>query len=511
LANFIHVVTNVNAETMITLNYGTGYTNEAAAWVAYCNAATTNTQLLGVDAAGFNWQTAGYWASLRAAAPLGTDDGKNFLRLSRAAPLGFKYWEIGNEEYGSWETDSNSFPHDPYTYAKRACGYLSLIKAVDPTVKIGVVVTPGEDTYANGYSSHPAYNAREGLYHNGWTPVLLATLTSLGFTPDFVIHHRYPQNPGGESDAGLLGSSTGWASDATNLRQMITDYVGSNGTNIELVCTENNSVSSNPGKQSVSIVNALFMADSLAQLMQTEFNGLFWWNLRNGSDNNTGNTNSALYGWRLYGDYGVLEGTEYYPPYYISKLMTNFVQAGDTVITAASDYSLLSTYAARRQNGVLTILTINKDPVNTLTGLVAVASFSPAAGGTIYSYGIPQDTAAQTGTGSPDVAQTAFSFTGTNFNYAFPPYSATVMVLTPVASPQLQKLTVLGDGSFSFNFTSFTGLNFTILSTTNLLLPLNAWSNLGVAVESPTGSGLFQFTDPQVANNVQRFYRVRSP
>ena len=85
------------------------------------------------------------------------------------------------------------------------------------------------------------------------------------------------------------------------------------------------------------------------------------------------------------------------------------------------------------------------------------------------------------------------------------------MVLTPVASPQLQKLTVLGDGSFSFNFTSFTGLNFTILSTTNLLLPLNAWSNLGVAVESPTGSGLFQFTDPQVANNVQRFYRVRSP
>ena len=513
LANFINVTTNLNAQAMTTVNYGTGYTNEAAAWVAYCNAATTNTQSLGVDSKGFNWQTAGYWASLRAASPLGTDDGKNFLRISRTAPLGFKYWEIGNEVYGaSWEADSNSLPHDPYTYAVRAAGYILLMRAVDPTIKIGVVGTPGEDSYANGYSSHPAYNAREGTYHNGWTAVLLATLTSLGVTPDFLIHHRYAQNPGGESDAGLLASSTGWASDAANLRQMITDYVGSTGTNIELVCTENNSVSSAPGKQSTSLVNGLFKADSLAQLMQTEFNGLFWWDLRNGQD--TGNNNSSsLYGWREYGDYGIVDSgfSNVYPTYYTSKLMTNFVQTGDTVISAASDYSLLSTYAVRRQNGSLTILTINKDPVNTLTGQVAVASFSPVPGGTIYFYGIPQDTAAETSVGSPDVAQSAFSFTGTNFNYAFPPYSATVMVLPPVGPPQLTSGSVLANGSFKLAFTNYTGLGFTVLGSTNLSLPENAWSNLGTAVESPAGSGQFQFTDPQAANNVQRFYRVRTP
>ena len=93
-----------------TVNYGTGSTNEAAAWVAYANGSTTNTLSLGVDQFGTNWQTVGYWASLRAAAPLGQDDGKNFLRISRAAPLGFKYWEIGNECYGTWETDSNAVP-----------------------------------------------------------------------------------------------------------------------------------------------------------------------------------------------------------------------------------------------------------------------------------------------------------------------------------------------------------------------------------------------------------------
>ena len=150
---------------MTTVNYGTGFTNEAAAWVAYANASTGPTRSLWAwIPTGINWQTAGYWATLRASAPLGTDDGKNFLRISRTAPLGFKYWEIGNEEYGSWETDSNSLPHDPYTYALRARDYIRLMKAVDPTIKIGVVVTPGEDSYAN-YTNHPALNARTGQTH----------------------------------------------------------------------------------------------------------------------------------------------------------------------------------------------------------------------------------------------------------------------------------------------------------------------------------------------------------
>jgi len=471
-ANFIHVITNLNARAMTTVNYGTGYSNEAAAWVAYVNASTTNTQPLGVDATGFNWQTAGYWASLRAAAPLATDDGKNFLRISQTAPLGFKYWEIGNEEYGSWETDNNIVAHDPYTYAVRAGGYIALMKAVDPTIKIGVVVTPGVSSYVNN-TSHPAVDPVTGQTNYGWTPVLLATLNSLGVAPDFAIYHNYPQNPGSESDAGLLASSTIWASTASDLRGQISDYLGSPGTNVELVCTENNSVSSGPGKQSVSLVNGLYKVDSLAQLMQTEFNGLFWWALRNGQETD-GNMSSSLYGWRLYGDYGIVDSgfTNVYPTYYTTKLMTNFVQTGDTVITAASGYSLLSTYAVRRQNGSLTIMTVNKDPVNTLTGQVAVAGFSPAASGTIYSYGIPQDTAAETGTGSPDVAQTTFAFTGTNFSYAFAPYSATVLVLSPAPATLLAMPVSPAASQFLLQLQGQAGVPYVIQSSTNLI----AWS-----------------------------------
>jgi hypothetical protein len=46
---------------------------------------------------------------------------------------------------------------------------------------------------------------------------------------------------------------------------------------------------------------------------------------------------------------------------------------------------------------------------------------------------------------------------------------------------------------------------------TNVALPFNAWQDPGAAVESPAGSGLFHFTDPQATNHTERFDRVRSP
>jgi alpha-L-arabinofuranosidase len=432
-ANFIHVITNasVNAQAIITVNYGTGTPQEAAAWVAYCNAATTSTVPIGVDAKGTNWQTAGYWASLRAAAPLGKDDGMNFLRISRSAPLGFKHWEIGNEVYGSWETDSNSVPHDPYTYALRATNYIALMKAVDPTIIIGAVSAPGEDSYAN-YTNHPAYNSREGVYHNGWTPVMLATFNSTGVVPDFLVDHFYPES-GSDNDQALLQASANWASDAANLRQQLTDYLGDSGSNVELMATENNSDSGPEGKQSTSLVNGLYLADSLAQLMKTEFNSFIWWDFRNGSDT-SGDFSPSLYGWRTNGDLGVVGGLNtLYPTFHTFKLMHDFVHAGDSVLTASSDYSLLSVYAVRRQDGAMTILTINKDPANSYTGQVTVAGFTPASNATVYSYGIPQDEAAEYGESASlqDIATTNFSVAGTKFNYSFPPYSATVLVLSP--------------------------------------------------------------------------------
>ena len=104
---------------------------------------------------------------------------------------------------------------NPYTYAVAAKGFLQQMRGVDPTIKLGVVVTPGEDNYGN--TNHPVINPRTGQSHHGWTPVMLATLSSNNATPDFAIHHVYPEYTGQESDPFLLQTSVSWPSDAADL------------------------------------------------------------------------------------------------------------------------------------------------------------------------------------------------------------------------------------------------------------------------------------------------------
>jgi len=71
--------------------------------------------------------------------------------------------------------------------------------------------------------------------------------------------------------------------------------------------------------------------------------------------------------------------------------------------------------------------------------------------------------------------------------------------------------TRLGNGLIRFGFTNYTDTSYTVLASTNIAWPINMWSNLGAAVETPVGSGQFQFTDPTTTNHPQRYYRVRSP
>jgi len=425
--DFAAQATNVGANAIITANYGTGTPAEAAAWVRDSN--VTNR-------------------------------------------YGFKYWEIGNEVYGTWETDSNISPNDPYTYATRAKSYIQQMKAADPAIKIGVVVTTGEDTYSNGYTNHPATNSATGQVHDGWTPVLLSTLRELGVTPDFAIYHWYPEYTGTESDPLLLQGTSNWVSDAADLRRQITDYFGPAGTNIELLVTENNSNAGEQGKQSVSLVNGLYHADSLAQLMKTEFNSYIWWDLRNGVETD-GNMDPTLYGWRMYGDLSTVNGlgnvlSNRYPHFFTAKLMRYFAGAGDTVLDASSDYALLPAYAAQRTNGSLTMLVINKDSVSHFAASVAIKNYSPGGTATLYSYGMAQDHAAETGIGSCDVAQTNFSGVSTNFSYAFAPYSATVFVFAPPAPALSMSGFSPGTGQFVLQLSGQPRVPYVLQNSTDL-------------------------------------------
>lgn len=188
--NFLNLLDASGTEAMITVNYGSslgkfdsgsgkwlttkgGQPNEAAAWVAYANAdasiyGTPNDVVLGVDAEGINWRTAGYWARLRASTQAeyqswATTDGvydaaNTFLAVNRDNPVGIKYWEIGNEINGNgfydnggpgWEADFHG-AYDgsrfgdvnlsPQTYGANFIQFAQAMKNVDPTIQLGGVL-----------------------------------------------------------------------------------------------------------------------------------------------------------------------------------------------------------------------------------------------------------------------------------------------------------------------------------------------------------------------------------
>ena len=462
--NFVHIATNLGAQAFITVNYGTGTPGEAAAWVRSAN--ITN-------------------------------------------HLGFKYWEIGNEEYGTWETDTNNPPNDGFTYANHAAAYVQQMKAVDPTIKVGVVLTPGEDSSVNGNTTHPATNALTGQVHYGWTPVVLATLKSLGVTPDFGIYHRYPeytasgQRNVSDSDPLVLQSASGWATDARDLRNQIAGYFGSGGTNIELVCTENNSDAGSQGVQSTSLVNALYYADSLTHVMQTEFNAFVWWDLRNGTDTG-GSFDPTLYGWRTNGDLGMIGNlSTRYPPFYAAKLVHAFAGAGDRILTASSDYPLLSAAAARRADGALSLLVLNKDTVSSFNASVSLGGFSPSGLAVVRSYGKPQDETTRTNgpAAGQDIATNNFAGAAGTFSYSFPALSMTLFSLSP-APPQLSVLAPnQTGGKLVLQLQGQVAVPYVLQSSTNL----TAWSNVSTNLLS---TSVLNFTNTSPLTAAAQFWRA---
>jgi hypothetical protein len=387
-------------------------------------------------------------------------------------------------------------------------------------IKVGVVVTPGENSYVNN-EDHYAVNPRTGTTNYGWTPVVLSTMKSLGVLPDFVIYHFYWQytdsgwtyyDDSPDSDPLLLqvagnpspSTCSDWSSASTNLRQQITDYVGSAaGTNIELCVTENNSDAGEMGRQSTSLVNALYLADSTSQLMKTEFRSYIWWDLHNGEDTG-GDFDPTIYGWRDVGDYGILDGSNLpYPSYYAEKLLQYFARPGDSVLAATSDNLLLSAYAVRRTNGTLTFLVINKDMTTNLGGQIALTNFTPWTTATIQSYGIPQDQAVEFNQSASlqDIATTSFSTAAVNFTYEFPPLSLTLFTFAP--APSTLSALHVSPAQAQFQLQGQAGTTYVIQSSTNL----NSRTWTPVSTNTLTGSTA-TITIAVSAGMHQQFFRA---
>lgn len=364
---FMAGVRRAQAQPIIIANYGTGTPQEAADWVRHANI------------------TKGY---------------------------GVKYWEIGNELYGNghygsaWEADNHP-DKSPAGYARETVAFARAMKAVDPTIKVGAVLT----TPANWPDAIVAAGDAAS-----WNQTVLSIA---GPHVDFVIVHWYPS---GSTAAQVLASTDQVPDMMYLLRQQITRYAGPDADRIGIAMTEINTTygrNTQPG--------ALFAAEAYTSLLE---NGVFtvdWWNTHNGATKA-----STVAGQPDFDDFGLLSsGTclsdgvcepplnTPFAPYHALKMLSLFVRPGDQLIRAGSGDPSVRAHAARRPNGDLAVLLLNSDPDNPRTVDIDYAGYAPsAAAPTVHTF-----TNGATGI--------ATSSDGTATTRTLPPFSLTTLVLRP--------------------------------------------------------------------------------
>jgi autotransporter-associated beta strand protein len=111
------------------------------------------------------------------------------------------------------------------------------------------------------------------------------------------------------------------------------------------------------------------------------------------------------------------------------------------------------------------------------------------------------------GTYAGEFATTNLPPLGSGLAWDWTPANGTLAVVTTAAVPVLSGIATLRGTSFSLSFSGESGLSYTVLMTTNLVLPLADWTPL---TNGTFGGSPVDFTDTG-ATNTARFYRIKSP
>lgn len=329
---------------------GGGTPQEAAAWVAYANSDPTSTTVIGKDAGGTDWKTAGFWATLRASAPQPVDDGYNFLRQQHPAPFHIVMWVVGEDvsANGFYNGDHHGTPDlhlassaadkdashrrgnanlSPAFYGAQVAEYARAMKAVDPNIGVG----------ASGNTPQIDYD-----WGADWDQkVLKAACSDIDFL-SIPWHAGKPQPP----DWKTLDEADLLTAPETQLPRIFNEfiYLGKHncaGGKVPRIVFSQFAPQSWARLEHPS-ANALFAADAYAVMAESGVSNANWYQLREGglfaAD---GKPTAAYYGMQM--------------------LHIVAFHAGDAFVEAHSANPLLSAYATQRQDGPIGLLLINKD------------------------------------------------------------------------------------------------------------------------------------------------------
>lgn len=247
-----------------------------------------------------------------------------------------RYWSIGNEP--SLYTGYTMYEDfDTVKYNRVWREFAKAMRAVDPEILL-----IGPETHQ--YTGVPGYDPVD---ENGvdWID---AFLEANGDLVDIVSIHRYPF-PDSQVDTkvsitDLRENSKEWDEIIPRLRKRIKEITG---RDIPVAVSEINSDWTHAihGEATPdSFYNAIWWGDVLGRLIRQDVEIVAHFILQ---------SNDGQGGWGLLGRFDFIR-----PSYYVYQLYKQF---GETLVYAASDDPYLSVYAAKRQDGSLTLIVINLD------------------------------------------------------------------------------------------------------------------------------------------------------
>jgi hypothetical protein len=182
----------------------------------------------------------------------------------------------------------------------------------------------------------------------------------------------------------------------------------------------------------------------------------------------------------------------------------NFPACSATLVQKVHAYGTTTLLSSAPPSGSSMVLTARvvaaSAPLTVPTGMVAFWDSSNLLAQ------VPLNTNGYANFTTPPLSAGSHAFSASYCSDTLCAWSSGGLTVTP---PSLASVAVRSNHTFQVAFSNIIGAAFTVLSSTNALLPSSDWSPLGPAIEIYPGQ--FEFTDSLATNQTQRFYRVRSP
>lgn len=250
---------------------------------------------------------------------------------------GITYWSIGNEPNIYTQLGYADYEYTIENLNKDWRAIALAMKEVDPTIKL---MGPELSQWNTGYETTP-----KDSFNNDWMTEFLKVNGDL---LDVVTVHRYPMhapsNDGPVTIQQLRENTRKWVSEVEYLRTLSTEVLGKE---LPIAITELYSDPSNIMMQEASpdsFYNAIWYADVLGQLMNADVFMANQWVL---SQRTTG--------------LGLFQGEIIRPTYYVFPLYKNF---GNQQVYAASGVADVDIFAAKREDGRLSLMVINLSDID---------------------------------------------------------------------------------------------------------------------------------------------------